>query len=231
MSIFELESCRLELVAGAWPFAVEKADAIARNWEQATAANPNLYNGGVFVVSRWRIEAGRLEAQMLKTTFAAYLYWRETGFGEQDYDEAFVTTVVRSRDGGMLVARAVDGTLNEGHFIPAGGLIDARDVTPEGLIDPAAAAARELAEETGLAAPLVRRRPGFLLARHAPYLALASLFDADVSNDELIAIVQSHLRAQAAPELLEPTILSRRADLDRLPLTVPTRLLGAHVLD
>lgn len=231
MSVTELAGCRLVLAEGAWPYALEHGEAIARHWEQATAANPSLFNGVVFIVAEWRIAAGHLEARMLKTSFAAYLHWRDRGFQEGGYDEAFVTTVVLARDGGMLVARAVDGTLNEGHFVAAGGLIDARDVTREGLIDPAGAAARELAEETGLQAPCVKRRPGFLLARNAPYLAIACVFDVDASSEELVARVARHLETQARPELLEPTVLTRRSDLERLKLTVPTRLLGAHVLD
>jgi len=231
VTITVLEECRLALVAGEWPFAVARALEISRHWETATAANPALFNGEIFVVADWRIENGCLEARMLETKFAAYLYWRATGFAGSDCDEAFATTVVLSREGGMLVARAVDGTLNEGHYLPPGGLIDGRDVTGAGLLDPAAAATRELAEEAGLCAPFATRRPGFLLARNAPYLAIATVFDVDASDAELIAHVERYVASQVQPELIDPQILKRRADLDRVRLTTPTRLLGAYVLD
>jgi 8-oxo-dGTP pyrophosphatase MutT (NUDIX family) len=167
----------------------------------------------------------------VQTKFAAYLHWRETGFRDGAYDEAFATTAVLASDGGMLVARAVDGTLNEGHYVSPGGLIDARDVGRDGLLDPAGAALRELAEETGLSQPIATRRPGYLLARDAPYLAIASVFDVAATSDELLARVEEFIASQDEPELLEPMIVRGRRDLDRLPLTTPARLIGAHLLD
>lgn len=231
MSVVELEGCRLRLRVGRWDYETDNRAAIAAHWEMARAANAKLFNGDVFIVEDWAIEAGVLEASLVQTKFAAYLYWRGAGFRDGAYDEAFATTAVFANDGGMLVARAVDGTLNEGHYVSPGGLIDKRDLGGDELIDPAGAAVRELAEETGLTAKIARRRPGFLLARDAPYLALASVFDVDLDSEELLQCVQAFIDADAAPELLDPMVLRRREDMATVKLTTPTRLIAAHLLD
>ncbi len=231
LEMVELDACRLRLTAGNWDYASRHADAIAENWRTACAANDKLFNGDVFIVVEWRLAAGNLEASVVQTKFAAYLHWRETGFRDGGYDEAFATTAVLASDGGMLVARAVDGTLNEGHYVSPGGLIDRRDVGADGLLDPAGAAVRELAEETGLSLSIATRRPGYLLARDAPYLAIASIFDVAATSDELLARVEEFITGRDEPELLEPMIIRRGRELDRLPLTTPARLIGAHLLD
>jgi len=231
VSIVELAACRLKLRDGRWDYQTENRTAIEANWEMARSSNSKLFNGDVFIVEDWKIEAGVLEARLVQTKFAAYLYWRGRGFHDGRYDEAFATTAVFANDGGMLVARAVEGTLNEGHYVSPGGLIDARDLGRDGLIDPGGAAVRELAEETGLTAKIARRRPGFLLARDAPYLALASVFDVAVDSAELLSRVRAFIDHEAAPELLDPMILRRREDIGAVKLTTPTRLIAAHLLD
>ena len=231
MNVVELNACRLRLRPGDWDYATRHADGIADNWRKACSQNEKLFNGDVFIVEDWQLEAGELKARVVQTKFAAYLHWRETGFRDGAYDEAFATTAVLASDGGMLVARAVDGTLNEEHYVSPGGLIDARDVGGDGMLDPAGAALRELAEETGLSHPIVTRRPGYLLARDAPYLAIASVFDIAATSDELLALVDEFIAGQDEPELLEPMIIRRGSELDRLPLTTPARLIGAHLLD
>ncbi len=231
VSVFELDACRLRLRDGQWAFAAANTAVIRANWERARAANPKLFDGEVFIVERWGITEGVLEADVVETRFSAYLYWRDNGFHDGVFDEAFVTTAVMASDGGMLVARAVDGTLNAGHFVSPGGLIDKRDLGPDRLIDPAGAAMRELQEETGLTQAVARRRRGFLMARDVPYLALASVFDVRQTGAELVARVQRYIDEQDEPELLEPRILRRRDELEQVLLTTPTRLIAAHLLD
>lgn len=231
VTVLELNSCRLQLRAGKWAFASAHSDRIASNWERARAANPKLFNGDVFIVEDWEVDAGTLSAGVVQTNFAAYLYWRDAGFHDGAYDEAFATTAVIARDGGMLVARAVDGSLNEGYFVSPGGLIDRRDVGLDGLLDAAGAAGRELEEETGLSVRIATRRSGYLLARVPPYLAIGSVFDVAATSDELLTLVESHIAGQDEPELLQPMIIRRRSELDHVPLTRPTRLIGAHLLD
>ena len=231
MAVQHLTDCSLTVVEGPWGFAREHCGAIAQNWEAAHARNPKLFNGSVYVTEAWTVEHGRLIGRSIKTTFAAYLYWRDVRASDDQYEEAFATTVVISQDGGILLARSVAGTLNEGLYGSPGGLLDERDVRADGQFDIADAAARELAEETGLHGAQLRREAGFLFAHVSPYLALASVYRCALTCDELLAVLGCHLAASPEPELEAPIMVHARSELDELALVPAARLLCEHVLD
>ena len=230
MSVRELADCQLAVTGSPWRFATAHASAIAQNWADAVSRNPSLFNGDVFVVEEWSIEQDVLVGRSVSATFAAYLYWRDAGAAAAPYSEAFATAVVRSRDGGVLLAQSVDGTLNAGLFGAPGGLLDARDAGAGGALDLAGAAARELEEETGLTAGELVRRPGFLLAHVPPYLAVTSVFQSDQTGAELVERVDRFLAAQERPELRAPCVVHQVSELDRLPSTPFARLLTTHLL-
>jgi len=229
MTVHRLEDCRLHVLEACWPFEQIHAGAIEAHWAAATVTNPGLFNGDVFVVQRWDIVDGTMNAELLQTTFAAYHYWREIGFGNDDTAEAFATTVLLACDGGVLLARAVAGTLNAGLYLSPGGLLDSRDVI-DGGIDVAGAAARELSEETGLKSVEMERSPGFLLARVPPFLGIASVFRSHLSGDELLAQVTSYLDQANVPELEAPIIIREVGELDEFMMAAHARLLSAYVL-
>lgn len=196
----------------------------------ALARNSKLFNGDVFVLHRWSVADGILSGAALSAKFSAYLYWRNGGVAQAPYEEAFATTVLISRDGGVLLARSVSGTLNEGRYCSPGGLFDRRDVEGSRRIDAAGAAARELQEEVGLLPLELDRQPGFLLAHVPPYLAVASVFRSALTGDELLGRVGGFLAGETEPELEAPRVVYGRSDLDRLTLTPFADLLTAHVL-
>jgi len=230
MYIRELTDCRLVVTGASWRFAEDHAAAIADNWTAAVAHNPKLFNGDVFVVAHWSIANETLMGQSISTKFAPYLYWRDAGADAAPYSEAFALAVVRSSDGGVLLAQSVEGTLNEGLYGAPGGLLDTRDAGPDGTLDLAGAAARELEEETGLVASEKVRQPGYLLAHVAPYLGVASVFQSNLAGAELINRVTGFLDAQEAPELRTPQLIYRASELDPMSLTPFGRLLTTHVL-
>ena len=232
MYVKELTECRLAVADSAWTFAEEYAVAIEQNWAAACAQNANLFNGDMFIVDTWSIDQGVLAARVLPTKFAPYLYWRSAGRPAADgYDEAFALCVVVSSDGGVLLAESVSGTLNEGLYGPPGGLLDRRDVSGDDAgLDVSGAAVRELHEETGLLAGEMARQPGYLLARVAPYLGVASVFRSALAGPDLVGRVKTFLDGQAEPELAEPRVVYSVEELDRLPLTPFARLLTRHVL-
>ncbi len=230
MHVHELEACRLVVQDTSWKFALDHETAIARYWSAAIAKNPKIFNGDVFVVERWSIDNDVLVGQSVSTKFAAYLYWRDSAADPGPYSEAFATAVVQSRDGGVLLAQSVEGNLNAGLYGAPGGLLDARDVKTDGIFDLAGAAAREMAEETGLAAAEMVHQPGFLLAQVLPFLGVASVFQSNMTGDELLRRVEAFLDAQEDPELVAPRLIYHVAELDPLALTPFGRLLTTHVL-
>ena len=228
--VLELNDCRLRTVNGRWPFEVRHAKAIAAHWKTAASNNPKLFNGRVFVLRNWSIEHDVLFGEAMPTAFAAYLYWRDTGFDGGDTAEAFASSIIVAADGGVLVAKAAAGTLNEEQYVSPGGLLDQRDVTEDGLIDIAGAAAREIAEEVGLGRLDLTRQPGFRMAMVEPYLALASMLHSPLSGAALVRRVADFLSNQAEPELEAPRIVRSRAELDDINPTRFTRLLSETVL-
>lgn len=229
MSVCRLTSCDLVVAEHEWPFAAQHALDVEQNWKGALALNPKMFNGDVFVLDRWSVVDGVLRGVSLRTKFAAYLYWRGAGQNER-YAEAFATTVLMTRDGGIFLARSVAGTLNEGLYCSPGGLFDQRDVDRSGRIDAAGAAARELCEEVGLVSGELEREPGFLLAHAAPYLAVASVFRSALSGDELLAQVRTFIASESEPELEVPVVVYDQAALEQLKLTAFAHLLTKHVL-
>lgn len=230
MHVHELEACRLVVQDAPWQFALDHEAAIARHWSAAITKNPKIFNGDVFVVERWSIDHHVLVGQSVSTKFAAYLFWRDGTADPGPYSEAFATAVVQSRDGGVLLAQSVEGTLNAGLYGAPGGLLDARDVETDGEFDLAGAAARELSEETGLTGAELERQPGFLLAQVGPFLGVTSVFRSRLTGDELLHRVEAFLDAQADPELVAPRLIYNVAELDPLALTPFGRLLTTHVL-
>ncbi len=227
MSARALQDCRLTVTDGPWSFALDNHDVIATNWSSARAANPELYNGPVFVLENWSVDGGVFAGSAIRARFADYLYWRSQP--AHGFSEAFASSAVRSRDGAVLLARARAGTLNGGRFVSPGGLIDERDVS-SGHLDPERAAARELLEETGLDAAEMPRRPGFLLASDERYHAIASVFDSDLAGDALVARVSEFLANEPRPELEAPCLVRTIGDLEALDVPRYTRLLTEAIL-
>lgn len=229
MTIRELQRCELIVNQAPWPFAVRFDADIAAHWAAATARNPDLFNGDVFVLPNWVVEQDGLRGTLLPTKFAAYNYWRDRGYDGGETSEAFATTVIVTSDDGVFLARSVAGTLNGGLFASPGGLLDRRDVR-DNRMDVAAAAARELHEETGLDANAMSRDDGYLLAHVSPFLALASVFRTPLSGADLVKQVTAFLKKSDAPELEAPLVVYHASELANLPMAPHARLLSAHIL-
>lgn len=230
MELSRLSGCNLVVTPKPWPFAVRHRGAIAENWGAATARNPKMFDGDVFIVDHWSIVDGALTGQVLPAKFAAYLYWRDAGAEGGPYHEAFASALVVAADGGVFLARSVGGTLNAGRYGPPGGLVDARDVARDGTLNFAVAAARELLEETGLVAAEMERAAGYLLVRFGPFMAVISVLRSALAGRDLIDRVNGYLDSVAEPELDAPRMIYRPSDLDGLPLTPYARLLATHGL-
>ena len=220
-----IDSCWLEVSDQLWPFATANSETIDAFWHRSVEENPALFDGEVFVLPQWSLVGGRLTGQLVPTRFAAYLYWRSTGFAGAACSEAFATAVVIAADGGVLAARASEGSLNGGRLVTPGGLLDRADIVDGRSLDPAHAAARELREETGLDAAAMSREVGYLIAYAPPYLAVASIFRSSLAGADVISQVGDYLASQDVPELHEPRLLRQRAELANLSMPTTTRLL------
>ena len=230
-TIERLDACELAVASGCWPFAVHYRDAIAAHWRRRAAENSTIFNGRVFVVRDVSVADGVLRGTQYLTDFASFLFWRETGFRDPGTFDLFASALVLSRDGRVLVGQAVAGSLNDGHFVVPGGLIDPRDVGPDGRIDIVACAARELAEETGLTSADFELVPGLLAAREGPRIGIGVTFQTAFTKAELLAKVEAHLAADAAPELTHPHVVDPAMPDPNIRLTPTTGLLLSGLAD
>lgn len=217
-SIERVETLQLLATRSPWPFAVAHRDAIARHWAERSAANPAFFDGEVFVLRELRTGAGGPEAVLSLERFSAFLYWRD-GNGQADGTlDGFAAAVVRSAEGHVLVGRAAAGTLNAGHIYLPGGFLDARDLRADGTIDVVASAARELEEETGLAAREVSQVPGIIVARHGRHCCFAIEYRSALTSEELARRMREGLARDASRELTEIEVVRAADDLERVDM-------------
>lgn len=173
-SIMRTTDLALRVTNEPWPFATRHAPAIAAYFDTRTAANPSLYDGRVFVLRRLDVDGGRVAAAFSLERFSAFLYWRDGGVPDDGRTlDGFGSAIVRTADGAILLGRTALDTMNPGHVYLPGGFLDPRDLADAATIDPDASIARELAEETGLDAASLERRPGYVVARHGRHCCFA----------------------------------------------------------
>ena len=75
-----LATCAFRVADWQWPFALEHAEAIARDWQRRRARMPQLFNGTVYLLRDHAIDGDTLSGTFFKTDFSTFLYWREHRF-------------------------------------------------------------------------------------------------------------------------------------------------------
>ncbi|MEZ5856375.1 MAG: NUDIX hydrolase [Hyphomicrobiaceae bacterium] len=212
-----------------WTFAGQHAAAIGAHWQRRTQENPSFFNGQILVLRALRGGSDGFEGHLSLERFAAFLFWRDGVQSDPDVWDGFVSALVRSRQGDVVLGLNAAGTLSGGRMGLPGGFLDANDIRPDGSVDVVGAAAREFSEETGFDASLLRRVPGYLVARHGRYCAFGVEFRVDLDTSELQQRLAEGLNRGAAAELEAINILTERSDLDALHMLDHARLLVRHV--
>lgn len=227
--VTRVDACRLAVVPGRWRYADEHADAIDRLWLVRKAERPQLFNGRIVLISGAGIADGCLTAGFTETDFKSYLHWREAGFPATGLRDGFGSALIRSAEGHLLYGRQRTGHVNAGLMYPPGGFIDPRDIRSDGVIDIAASIAREVAEETGLAAADFVPGGGYWVTVSGPHVSIARELRSRLPAAELVARIARFLAADPDPELAETVVVRRPGDVEA---SAPefARLLAAAVL-
>ncbi|MGE0700067.1 MAG: NUDIX hydrolase [Hyphomicrobiaceae bacterium] len=194
-----------------WPFARIHAAQIARHWSRRVAENPAFYDGEVHVLRALDQIASGLHATLSLERFSAFLYWRDGMADDPGILDAFASAVVRSAEGHVVLGRAAAGTLSAGRLFLPGGFLDARDVSPSGTIDLAAAVSRELCEETGIDTTALQRSPGAIVVRHGRYCCFAVEYRSPLSSEKLVTAMTQAARSRGDGEL-SGLVVARTAD-------------------
>ena len=213
-----VDDCHLVLADDGWAYPTTHGAEIAAHWQRRQAENPTFFNGRVLMTTAARIVDGTLVGRCSIVDFATFLHWREQDVPDPGAVDAFGSALIVSADGGLMLARQREGNLNSGLIYPPGGLIDVRDVGPDGRIDIAASIRREIAEETGLAVTDLTRVPGYLVSVDGAQVAIGCVFRSPLSAADLQARMRAGLVADPERELIEIIIVFAPDDTEQLPM-------------
>lgn len=203
----------LELVRDAEPWAYAEANraAIDAHFAALQAKKPSLWNGRVLLLARHEVSDGVMSGGYKETDFASFMWWRDTGFPDAAMRNAFAMGALRGRDGGFVLGRMADWTVNPGRIYFAAGTPDPDDVTAAGEVDLQGSVMRELGEETGLGADDVATAPGWHAVFAGPRIALMRPLVAKVDAAELAERIRAHLATEERPEL-DDVVIARGPD-------------------
>ena len=217
--VVAVDTCRLAVRPGRWPYEMANSSAIEEHWKLARARNPGYFNGAVQILVAHRISAQSLHGTFLTTDFASFLYWRSRGNPDVGAYDCFGCAILRSADGALMLGVQSGGNLNSGRAYCPGGFIDAADVAVDGTIDIDGSIAREVAEEAGLEVSSLRREPGYLLVAAGSLIAIGVAYRSKLKADELRAEILQHLRSEKTPELSDIMIVRTPRDIEGIPST------------
>ena len=216
-TLTRLASLNARLVAHDWAWARDNAGDIARNWERRLAASPELFDGPVLLARGCEIRDGACTVQFFETRFSCFLALRDAGTPDASVANAFSAIVPHTGDGAVLLGQMGVHTANAGQIYFPCGTPDRSDVREAGVVDLAGSAAREFAEETGLALPdapaswtLIAGEGQLAFLRPVP-------FDDDAAT--LQRRIAGHNAREDRPELARTVIARSLADCDagRMP--------------
>lgn len=205
-----------------WTFAASEREAIDDTWSKALRRNPAYFNGVIHLCSGATLSTHSLEASLFATDFKTYLHWRESGYSDRTIRDVFGSALIRSREGHVILGRQRDGHVNGGLTYLPGGFIDARDVVTTTAsdchIDIDASILREAAEETGLGAHDLSRKPGYYVTCTGPQVSVALELASIHSSCELRERAMAHIGADPHSELTDIAVVKHKSDLDGLAM-------------
>lgn len=226
-----VELARIDAVVEAhdWAFARDHAAEIAAHWAGISAGKPAMYDGRVMLQHRGAVRDGVFEAGYFETDYSAFIAWRDFGHPDPVVRNGFAMAALRAADGAFLCGRMAQHTANAGQVYFAAGTPDRNDATPDGRLDLAGSALRELIEETGLSADEIaveRRWSAVILPGRIAFMRPVSIaLPAEEARDLMLA----RMALQAEPELADIVIIRDPADRDRCAMPPFMRRYLAHI--
>lgn len=228
-SSIRIARCALAVSDEPWPFAQHRGKDISAHWKRSLSERPKLFDGTVYMLRGYALDAGTFNGTFLRTDFKSFLYWRECGYADADVRDGFGSSVIRSCDGHVLLGLQTSGNVNGGLAYPPGGFIDARDVLGT-AVDIEASIVRELGEETGLEPGSLVRVPGYVLTLAGPFVSIAIEWRSALPADALRMRILDHIQRQPAPELADVVIVRTRDEIDDRTMPVYARTMLRHLL-
>ncbi len=224
-----VDTCTLTVTGGDWEFARTHGAEIDAFWQRRTAENATLFNGRIFMLSSYQIEADRFFGRLVPVEFKAFLFWKENGCPDRSVFDVFGSALIRADDGAILLGRQKAG-INAGLIYLPGGFIDPRDVDHDGRVDIRESVLREVAEETGLGGRQLAVRDGFLVTTIGTQVSIAVEVVGDGDAETLQRRIREALAAEAEPELDEIVAVREWAHVEAMPVPAYAQVLLAFLL-
>ena len=190
----------LDVQPWSWPFASERGAEISAHFAGKRAEKPQIWNGRILLARNPVFTGHGFRAGYFETDFASFLAWRDWGFPDRDIFNGFGMGALRSNDGAFVLGEMGQHTANAGRIYFPSGTPDLDDIS-EGSVDMAGSVAREVAEETGLAAADYRADPHWDCVVSGASVAMIRILNVDTSGEALRARIEANLARQREPEL------------------------------
>lgn len=195
-----------------WDYVAGRESAIAAGWRERVAAQPSLFNGRFFVLTRFRVADGHMTGSLVETDYASYLHWRAEGFPTRGWN-CFAMPALEPADGGILLGRMATWTANAGLWYCPAGSLDAGDLQADGRFDVEGNMRRELSEELGFAAEELSFAPTWTAVVTKGRFALMRACPVPETGAALIARCEAHFSTEERPELDGLMIARGAADI------------------
>ncbi|MDE4915378.1 NUDIX hydrolase [Methylobacterium sp. 092160098-2] len=220
--ITQLAAVTARFVTYDWAFPRENAAAIAAHWQTRIARAPGMFDGTVLLCCDHAVADRAARLDLFATRYATFTYYRDTRHADARIADArianaFAAIVPWTSDGAVLLGEMGARTANAGQLYFPCGTPDPDDIQGA-RVDLAGSAARELAEETGLALPDEAETDWVLLEGEGQLAFLRPVRFPETAA-RLVARIADHLGAEAEPELAGMHVVRGRDDIDaaRMP--------------
>jgi 8-oxo-dGTP pyrophosphatase MutT (NUDIX family) len=210
--IHRVTTLDLRVEPHAWPFASERHAEIAVHFAAKQREKPKLWNGRILLGRNPVFADGRFSASYFEADFAGFLAWRDWGFPDSQVFNGFGMGALRCSDGAFVMGEMGQHTANAGRIYFPSGTPDLDDVS-HGALDIAGSVAREVLEETGLAAADYRPAAHWDCVVSGAAIAIIRILHVAITGNELRARIEANLARQSQPELAAIHLVRGTGDL------------------
>ncbi|TIS83338.1 MAG: hypothetical protein E5W88_30140 [Mesorhizobium sp.] len=209
--ILPVDAIDVRLDPGPHPFAVDNAEAIAKNWQSEIAANPALFDGTVVLLSELAYRDRSLIGRCHAINYSTFMLWRkrrENSGAEHAYGHAMLV----AGDNALVAIRMGRHTVGAGSVYFAAGSFEPTDFR-DGLVDVDFNMIREVREETGLDLSDARRGVRWNALSTTSGTVIFRRYHVDEAADEIASRIRAFVATEADPEIEGPVIIRHAGDL------------------
>lgn len=194
-----------------WPFAQTRRAEISAHFALKAREKP-IWNGRILLGRNPAFAGERFTASYFEADFASFLAWRDWGFPDTSVFNGFGMGALRGCDGAFVLGEMAEHTATAGRVYFPSGTPDPDDIDGD-AVDIAGSVAREVQEETGLAATDYRAAAHWDCVVSGAAIAMIRILNVEQSGEALRARIEANLAAQHQPELAAIHLVRGTRDL------------------